>query len=129
METTGPRETETPLVDHENGVVTARIFVDEEVYKREAAALGFDLITTAEGPGQTYFHDAFQMCLMRWQATITAPSIHRVPSSSGRAAGLRVSHKRRGKINRKTTTGIRNTRLVIMATSRSTVGPKPISMT
>jgi alkanesulfonate monooxygenase SsuD/methylene tetrahydromethanopterin reductase-like flavin-dependent oxidoreductase (luciferase family) len=36
---------------------------------REAARLGFDLVTTAEGPGQTYFHDAFQMCLMRWIAS------------------------------------------------------------
>lgn len=36
---------------------------------REATRLGFDLITTAEGPGQTYFHDAFQMCLMRWIAS------------------------------------------------------------
>jgi alkanesulfonate monooxygenase SsuD/methylene tetrahydromethanopterin reductase-like flavin-dependent oxidoreductase (luciferase family) len=36
---------------------------------REATRLGFDLVTTAEGPGQTYFHDAFQMCLMRWIAS------------------------------------------------------------
>ena len=36
---------------------------------REATKLGFDLITTAEGPGQTYFHDSFQMCLMRWIAS------------------------------------------------------------
>ncbi len=41
----------------------------QEDLAREAANLGFDLITTAEGPGQTYFHDAFQMCLMRWIAT------------------------------------------------------------
>ncbi len=36
---------------------------------QEAARLGFDFITTAEGPGQTVFHDAFQICLVRWQAT------------------------------------------------------------
>lgn len=41
----------------------------QEELAREAAALGFDIITTAEGPGQTYFHDAFQMCLVRWMAT------------------------------------------------------------
>lgn len=41
----------------------------QEELAREAASLGFDLVTTAEGPGQTYFHDAFQMCLVRWMAT------------------------------------------------------------
>ncbi len=32
----------------------------------EAARLGFDYVTTNETPGQT---DAFQVCLLRWQAT------------------------------------------------------------
>lgn len=36
---------------------------------REAARLGFDFIATPEGPGQTVFHDAFQVCQMRWWAT------------------------------------------------------------
>lgn len=36
---------------------------------QEATRLGFDLVTTPEGPGQTYFHDSFQICLMRWMAS------------------------------------------------------------
>ena len=44
--------------------------IDEQVdLAQEAARLGFDYVTTAEGPGQTYFHDAFQMCLVRWLGT------------------------------------------------------------
>lgn len=42
---------------------------DQVDLAQEAARLGFDFISTAEGPGQTIFHDAFQMCLVRWQAT------------------------------------------------------------
>ena len=44
--------------------------IDQQIdLAQEAARLGFDLITTAEGSGQRVFHDAFQMCLVRWQAT------------------------------------------------------------